>query len=128
MLGYVIFIVASRSLANTFVQAFARHVSDSSGSCLSRRVLPIVGCIECMRYGLLLPMILFVCLSTGFTWLRCIKTAERIEVLFGWKTTGAKEHCVGQGPRPLMARGRGAQTMQPLPDYFVVGFGATWRL
>jgi len=31
-----------------------------------------------------------VCLSGGFTWLRCAKTAERIEILFEVKTLGAQ--------------------------------------
>jgi len=38
-----------------------------------------------------------VCLSRGFTQLWCAKTAERIEVLFGVKTWGPKEHHVRRG-------------------------------
>jgi len=54
-----------------------------------------------------------VCLSHGFTWLRCAKTAEQIEILFGVRTLGA--HGWGSWISP---RWGGVHSMQPLPNHF----------
>jgi len=53
-----------------------------------------IGCIDCMRCSLLLPMIavsvcLSVSLSRGYTGLYCAKTAERIKTLFVVNSLGA---------------------------------------
>jgi len=50
-----------------------------------------------VRRRLLLPMLLSVCLSRGFTQLRFAKTAERIEILFGVKTFGGSRNIVLDG-------------------------------
>lgn len=42
----------------------------------------------------------FVCLSFGFTPLRCVNTSEQIGVTFGVKTLGGPAHCVRRGPVP----------------------------
>jgi len=51
-------------------------------------------------------------------------TAEGIEVLFGDMTLGVPL-CSTGGPSPSTARGGGAHSMQPLPDYFGFLFGDT---
>jgi len=64
-------------------------------------VIIVLGCIECIRCSLMLPMIavfvsLSVRLSHGSTRLYCAKTAERIKMLLGVNThyRGSMEHCV----------------------------------
>jgi len=56
----------------------------------------ILGCIECMRCRLLLPMfVVSVCLSRGSSRLHCAKmAAEQFKMLFGVNTLGPIKYCV----------------------------------
>jgi len=58
--------------------------------CLVKYGTVVLGCIECMRFRLLLPMFaVSVCLSRGSTRLYCAKTAKQNNILFGVNTLGA---------------------------------------
>jgi len=62
-------------------------------NCITIQIIQL-GCIECMRCRVLLPMIavsvcLSVCLSRGSTRLYCAKMAERIKMLSGVNTPGS---------------------------------------
>jgi len=66
-----------------------------------------LGCIECMRCRLLLPMIaVSVCRAAqlGFT---VQKTAERINILFGINTLGNQRNIVLNGGRDFPQREEG---------------------
>jgi len=77
-------------------------------ACYSKFPRTLLGCIECMRCRLLLPMCaVSVCLSRGSTRLHCAKMAKQIKILFGMNT---QKHC-----DPHTARG---DSMQPSPNYF----------
>jgi len=67
----------------------------------------LLGCIECARCGVLLPMFtMSVCLSYGSTRLHCAKTAEQIKILFGVNTLGGPRNIVlDRPPDPPTARG-----------------------
>jgi len=69
-----------------------------------------LGCIECMRYRLLLLMFLSVSLS-------CAKLAAQIEVLFGVKTFGGPKNIVRQESQYLHGKGE-VHLMHLMPNYF----------
>jgi len=70
-----------------------------------------LGCIECMRCRLLLPMCAAcvwpsVCLSRSSTRLHCAKVAKRIKMLFGVNTTGGSWNVALDGGADPHTEGR----------------------
>jgi len=66
---------------------------------------PLSARLECMRCELLQSMIQGICPSRGFKRAGCTKAAERIDVLFGVKTSADPRNTVlDRGPHPPQFR------------------------